>query len=221
MNEAKTQANANGSAGELNVDWAVISLSAIAELSARLDGVRRLTVRRTAVVTPAVRDLLRQRNIELAYRTDAEAKPINGTDVSAALRLIVGVAETSNLQVDLLLKLLASASIAIERLVPAGLLEMIDDLARRLASPATIAVLLTSEPAAAVCLSNRLSGVRAMAAGDASTLTALGATARAIGANLLVVDPVGRGPYAMKQLIDRFCQGAPRTCPAQWRGRLD
>jgi hypothetical protein len=221
MVEAETNADVEGSASEINVDQAVVSLSAIADVSMRLDGVRRLTVPRKAVVTPAVRDLLRQRKIELAYRSDTEAKPKNGSDANAALRLIVGVAETSDLQLDLLLKLLARASVAIRRLGPAGLLETIDDLAGQLSAPATIGLLLTREPAAAVCLSNRLAGLRAMAAGDAGTLTALGATARDIGANLLIVDPAGRGPFAMKQYIDRFCQGAPRACPPQWRGRLD
>ena len=60
-----------------------------------------------------------------------------------------------------------------------------------------------------------------MAAGDAGTLAGLAASARAIGANLFDRQVGGRGPFAMKQLIDRFCQGAPRACPPQWRGRLD
>ena len=91
----------------------------------------------------------------------------------------------------------------------------------RIANGCAVAVLLTSEPAAAACLANRLPGVRAMTAGDAATLTALNATAQAIGANLLIVDPAGKSPFAMKQWIERFCQGAPRACPPQWRGRLD
>jgi hypothetical protein len=221
MGNTKTEAQVEGSAVELTVDAAVVSLSAIGELAGNLDGVRRLTVRRKAVVTPAVRDLLRQRKIELAFRTEANAKPHNGTDVRPALRLIVSVGESNNLQMDLLFKLLARASVAIERLAPAGLLQMIDDLAGRLAEPAAIGVLLTADPTAAACLANRLAGVRAMAAGDAGTMNALGAAAQAIGANLLIVDPAGRGPFAMKQLIDRFCQGAPRDCPERWRGRLD
>jgi hypothetical protein len=225
MVEAKAETDIEGSAVELVVDRAVVSLSAIAEVSTNLDGVQRLTVRQKAVVTPAVRDLLRQRKIELTYRTNNVEKPANRSEVSpaaiAALQLIVGVAETSNTQMDLLLKLLARASFAVQRLAPAGLLATIDDLAKQLAGAATVGVLLTSEPAAAVCLSNRLPGVRAMAAGDAGTLGALGASARAIGANLLIVDPAGRGVFAMKQLIDRFCQGATRACPPQWRGRLD
>lgn len=225
MLETKAESDVEGSAVELVVDRAVVSLSAIAEVSGNLDGVQRLTVRQKAIVTPAVRDLLRQQKIELAYRANNNAKPTNRSDVSpaatAALQLFIGVAETSNTQMDLLLKLLARASFAVRRLAPAGLVATIDEFGKQLVAPTTVGVLLTSEPAAAVCLSNRLTGVRAMAAGDAGTLAALAASARAIGANLLVVDPAGRGPFAMKQLIDRFCQGAPRTCPPQWRGRLD
>jgi hypothetical protein len=225
MDDEKTEQRSDKPTGELVVDQAVVSLSAIAELSGKLDGVRRLIVRRKAVVTPAVHDLLRQRQIELAYRSEVDGKPNKANETSApvidSLRLIIGVAEMNNMQLDLLLKLLARASVAIQRLASASLLPTIDDLAKQLAAPATIGLLLTSEPAAAVCLSNRLAGVRAMAAGDAGTLTALGATARAVGANLLIVDPAGRGPFAMKQLIDRFFEGAPRVCPPQWRGRLD
>lgn len=224
MAESKTEADVEGSAVEICVDGAVVSLSAIAELTARLDGVRRLMVRRKAVVTPAVRDWLRQNKIELAFRTDAGSEATNESGTSnhrtAAAQLIVGVSATSYSQLDLLFKLLAPASPAVERLAPIELVNAIDELARRLASPATVGLLLTSEPAVAVCMSNRLAGVRAMAAGDAGTLAALGATARAIGANLLIVDPAGRGPFALKQLIDRFCQGAPRPCPPKWRERL-
>lgn len=122
MAEVKAETDVEGSAIELVVDQAVVSLSAIAEISGNLDGVQRLTVRQKAVVTPAVRDLLRQRRIELAYGTNYDAKPTKRSNASlsatAALKLIIGVAETSDTQMDLLLKLLARASFAVQRLCP-------------------------------------------------------------------------------------------------------
>ena len=84
MLETNAETDVEGSAVELVVDQAVVSLSAIAEVSGNLDGVQRLTVRQKAVVTPAVRDLLRQRKIELAFRTSSDAKPTKPSDVSPA-----------------------------------------------------------------------------------------------------------------------------------------
>ncbi|HEX4000530.1 MAG TPA: hypothetical protein VHX65_18420 [Pirellulales bacterium] len=221
MPDATTNADVEGSTSELVVEAAVVSLSAVFDASARLEGVRRLTVGRRAIVTPAVCDLLRQRKIEL-YRGERNAKPPQDGAKTATLRLVVGVADASNAaQFETLMKLLGRMPLAIERLAASGLLETIDELARQVAASATVGLLLTPEPAAAMCLANRLPGVRAMAAGDAGTLAALTATAREIGANLLIVDPTGRSPFAMKPWIERFCQGAPRRCPPQWRGRLD
>lgn len=220
MIETNTNADVEGSASELAVESVVVSLSAIAETMARSDGVRRLTVPRKAIVTPAVRDFLKQRNIELAFRNDGVAKSATAGKPEIGLRLIVGIVGANESQAESLLRLLARGPISVERIAAKDLPAMIDELARSLAGPSAIGLLLTSDAAAAVCLANRLAGVRAMAAGT-ETLTALSASARAIGANLLIIDPVGRSPFAIKPWIDRFCAGAPRACPPQWRGRLD
>lgn len=221
MAERGTNADVEGSASELSVDARVVTLSAVADASARLDGVRRLTVPRKAIVTPAVRDLLRERKIELAFGANGSEKSNASGGKSSKLRMVVGAAGANWPQLDVLMKLLARSPMAVELIPPAGLTEMIDELAKQLAAAATVGVLLTAELAAAACLANRLKGVRAMAVGDAGTLAGLSASARAIGANLLIIDPTGRSPFAIKPWIERFCQGAPRACPPQWQGRLD
>lgn len=55
-------------ATELEIATRVISL---ATLSGRLEGIGRLVVKADAVVTPSVRDELRQRNIELVRQSTA------------------------------------------------------------------------------------------------------------------------------------------------------
>ena len=55
-------------ATELEITTRVISL---ATLSGRLEGIGRLVVKADAVVTPSVRDELRQRNIELVRQSTA------------------------------------------------------------------------------------------------------------------------------------------------------
>ena len=178
MDDANTGERIQCQTGELAVDQAVVSLSAIAELSGKLDGVRRLTVRRKAVVTPAVRDLLRQRKIELAYRSMPKQNQRMQIRQMHALRLIVGVAETNNMQMDLLLKLLARASVAIQRLAPAGLLAIDRRIGKATCRAGDDRLAADLRAGGGRLFVEPLAGVRAMAAGDAGTLTALGATAR-------------------------------------------
>ncbi|MEE3372419.1 MAG: hypothetical protein VX346_23990 [Planctomycetota bacterium] len=56
---------------DLEIDTRVVSLET---LSGRLEGIGRLVVKADAVVTPSVRDDLRQRNIELV-RQNTEVSP--------------------------------------------------------------------------------------------------------------------------------------------------
>jgi hypothetical protein len=214
-------ADVEGSARELCVDAAVVSMSVLSDAATRLDGVQRLMVERKAIVTPAVRDLLRERKIELAYRTASKGKPTVEIGKKGTLRLVLAAADISGSQIDALVKLLTRLPLDIERLNVAGLVEIVDELARRIGEPATIGLLLTTETAAALCLANRMKQIRALAIGEAGTLAGLNAAAKAIGANLLILDPTGRSPFALKPWIERFCQGAPRGCPEKWRGRLD
>jgi len=68
-----------------------------------------------------------------------------------------------------------------------------------------------------VCLANRVAGVRAIAAADPATAVE---AARAVGANVLVADPRGKGLYQLKQLASAFCRGGPWACPEVLRPRL-
>jgi hypothetical protein len=71
--------------------------------------------------------------------------------------------------------------------------------------------------AAGLCLANRLRGVRAVTGVEASAVAA--ATA-AVGANLLVVDPLAGSFFPLKQMVTEFCRGGGCPCPDAFRARL-
>jgi hypothetical protein len=191
---------------ELSIDEVVVSATVLAD---RLDGIGRLVVRRGSVITPAARDLLRERSIELSYRTETKT-------AAARNRLVVGVAET-NYATTSLFNLLTREPLEIERVVATDLGAVVDELAEQLTKSMTLALLLTEQVACALCLANRIPGVRAAAASNSGEVTV---AIQAIGANLLVIDPVGKSPFIVKQSIARFSKGGPRACPEVWQQRL-
>jgi len=181
-------------------------------LASRIDGVGRLIVRPGAVITPAARDLLRERNVELEIQTGSNGQKQDH-------RLAVGVANTAYTayQPAELLRVLERERLTIAQLSSAGLFDLVEQMEKRVANDQTLGLLLTEDTAAAICLANRRAGVRAVMAMDSRSVAA---AVRSVGVNVLVVNPIGRGLYELKDLISRFCQGGPRRCPAIWHGRL-
>lgn len=150
--------------GTLSVDDAVVSL---ATLDGRLEGVRRLQVAPRAVVTPAVRDELRERGIELASQTSGSSTlccASTAPEIPAAA--------------------LATWLDGAEPLAATILAEALGRLRRRLADPAASAVLVCQRPLAAACLANRRDQLRAAAVRCA--IDARQAVEQ-IGANLLAI----------------------------------
>jgi ribose 5-phosphate isomerase RpiB len=93
-----------------------------------------------------------------------------------------------------------------------------DQIAGEVRKPDTLGLVLTTYPAAALCLANRLQGTRAVLAADPGTVAA---DAASVGANVLVVDPRTAGFFQMKLILSRFCGEGPRVCPEVFRGRLE
>jgi hypothetical protein len=93
-----------------------------------------------------------------------------------------------------------------------------DELAAEILQPNTLGVLLSRHAAAALCLANRLRGVRAVGGIDAPAVAAASA---AVGANLLVADPRVGNFFQLKQAITEFARGGVRPCPNVFRERLE
>jgi hypothetical protein len=194
--------------GQLVVTARVVTLAEVAE---RLSGVRQLVVPPQAIVTPAVRDELRRRNITLAF--GQKTKAVNST---VGTRLVLLVARSAMDPAGLVAQL-QNEEIGVEVQTSDCLMESSDRLAAELGKGNTLCVLVTTYVPAAICLANRLAGVRAVWGSDPRQVAA---DTAAVGANLLVVNPTGMGLFQLKQLVSRF-YGEPRhECPKVFLQRL-
>ncbi len=202
----RTSPEESSSKGELRVAAKVVSAR---ELEGRLGGIERLIVSRGAVITPAARDLLKERNI-------AVASAVEQRTTSAGRRLVLGVAET-NPEVTRLLQLLSGEGVNVERLPQNNLIEAVDSVCQRVAGGTMLGLVLTGRTAAALSLANRHVAVRA--AWAAST-TAVKDAMNSLAANVLIVDPVGKTTFEWKRLLAPWLHAGPIDCPAALRERL-
>ena len=111
---------------------------------------------------------------------------------------------------------LRGAAIEVEAASSDCLMAASERLAVEVARENTLGVLITRHTAAALCLANRLAGVRAIHVADAGGVAA---AAESIGANVLILDPQG-GLFALKRLVGEFCRDGVRECPEVFRKKL-
>jgi hypothetical protein len=194
--------------GELVLATKVVSLT---DLKGRLDGISRIIVPRGAVITPAARDTLKQHTIAIAsaasYGT-AAVKP-NG-------QLLIGTAET-NYASTALEKILINGGIRCERAAKGELVAVVDRLTDHVAAGRGPALLLTGNPAAAVCLANRKPKVRASLGHD---VAAVADAARCVALNLLVVDPRQKNVFELRQMARALVRVGNQPCPSPLDQRL-
>jgi len=207
---ARSQVQQAAQEGDLVVTSRVVTM---AELGDRLAKARRLVVGPRAVVTPAVRDELLRHNVPLVYRKSEAVSGERPSGVSVAV-----VATGTRFDATGVLKLLDAEGIQAHFQAMDCLIASVDALAGRLNREETLGLLLTQHTAAAVCLANRLHGVRAIWGADVAVILR---DAAAVGANLLVIDPVAVGPYTLRQMVLQFCRHGPRPCPDVLRQRLE
>jgi hypothetical protein len=192
-------------------------------LTGRLQGISRVTVPSGSVVTPAVRDLLRDRNIRIVEQGESAGR--GGAAQPAGMpRPTIVIAEGTNgagvLAARLARDLSRDEGLSVERLGRSDLAALVGELAVRLVSRRSApAVLLTHEPHAAVCLANRRSGVRAVHAQDADEMRR---ACRSVGANLIVLEPPSNAAREAEwvAMVKEFGRVAGNACPAAWRDTL-
>ena len=194
---------------ELVLTGRVVTLT---ETEGRLDGVCRLVVPARAVVTPAVRDELGQRDILLTFASASGEKAAAGNDI----KLVVVTVGTS-FDPESLSDLLESEGVEVTARQCDCLIEATDEFSRGLGESNTLGMLVTKHTAAGLCLANRHPGVRAVLGLDAATAAS---DVASVGANLLVVDPDTIGPFQLKRMAIQFCRGGPAVCPEVFGNRL-
>jgi len=156
------------SVGELRLD---VKLVTVETLRDKLnESITVLCVPTKAVVTPAVKDELKQRGVELRRidQTDCGQKPATPVVVNAAKQSV------------------SSAWQSTARSEQTGSLSQAVDRAIAMAKSDQMAVLLSEQPELAVAAANRTSGIRAMVACGSHDWQA---AAKSLGANLVVCHP--------------------------------
>ncbi len=193
--------------GDLVLDRRVVTTD---DIAGRLDSVRRVVVRRNAVVTPAVRDELLRRGIALGCVDWCGGRQV----VSARLVLMTSGAafDAAGLAAGL-----EREGLKVERAASDCVIAAVDQLANEIARPDTLGALLTPHTAAALCLANRRPGIRAVMGRDAPSVAV---AAAAVGANLLAVDPEMGTFFQLKQVVTEFCRCGVRPCPGVFHSRL-
>jgi hypothetical protein len=193
--------------GQLVVSERVVTL---AQLDGRLSGVKQVVVPPQAIVTPAVHDELARRNVTLTFASDQPASPAD------ALRLVVVAMGTKFDPARLVAALKKSPLLVVPHTLDC-VMASCDLLAHQIGQAKTLGLLLTRYTPAALCLANRLAGVRAVTAADAATVRRV---AKQVGANLLVVDPEAGSLFALRQMVMEFCRDGVRQCPEVFLKRL-
>lgn len=192
-NDNKTIAGTQRVATSLAVTDRVVTL---ATLDGKLTGIQNIVVPARAIVTPAARDELKQRKITIDRTANATHK--NVAKQSLASGLTVAVAASGVCEVELR-KLLGTSVNVVKQ--PAG-----DEVASvKTLGESVVAggrgVLITSTPAAAVMLANRVSGVRAA---YGFSFPAIRRAKDEIDANLLIIEPAGKSAAELVGMIAEF-----------------
>lgn len=192
--------------GELILSRQVVTL---ADVAGRLEGVRRVLVPAGAVVTPAVRDELTRRGVALGCIAAL-------AQAGQRLRLVMLVVARRFDPLPLAAAL-ERQGVAVEQAQLDCLIAATDLLARELAQPGSLGLLLTRHTAAALCLANRRRMIRAILGREPVELAA---DAQAVGANLLVVDPDACSSAILLRMVREFCAQGVRDCPEALRRGL-
>ncbi len=173
----------------------------LAELE-RLGDVKRLIVPEKAVMTPAVRDEIHKRNIEIVTEKESASGKAEKPNVWLALH-------SQRKEPTAILGFLAK-NFELEKAAFDCVLRVMDAATEKLAAAQTLGVVVSNYPATAMCVANRKANIRAVLGTDPALLKT---DADQIGANLLVVDPVRSGPYRTQSLLKAFLADGVRKVP--------
>ncbi len=196
--------------GEMRLSNRVITLT---ELKERLETIKRLIVPEKAIITPAVRDELRKRNIELVFGGGAESSQNRSEGIPRVWLGLHLLKKEPTVLIDRLKKEYALRQQSFE-----CILEAMKQAARELQEEPTrsLAVVLTNYSAGAMCIANRHPGLRAVLGFEPA---ALKIDAAQTGANVLVLDPDRSGPFKSRELLKTFLDGGVRKVPGYLRGQ--
>jgi hypothetical protein len=177
--------------------WLDQSVVAVRDLEGRLQQVKQLVVPERAIVTPAARDLLRERGVDV--RRAATASKATSSSLAT---LLLGVAETRCEPTEVI-GALRRRGVQVEQVARTGLKTVVAELADAAAKGGRRTWLLTEATHQAICLANRTSGVWAAAAQHRGELAE---ARKAISLNVLITNPVKSTTFQLTQLGQEYAK---------------
>jgi len=192
--------SARTDSGVLIRDDRVLSVTA---LDGQLDGLRRLIVHRKAIVTPALQEELSRRGIALDRGGENAAK--RSSVAVSVVRLDAEQAPS-----------LHTLGLA-EDVTVASIVELVRTVEKQLEDKSRLVVVLTRQTTVALCALNRNANVRAALATNVESVRA---AARAIAANVLVVDPSHLGRVQAAAIVRALEAEGVRSVPMELKAVL-
>lgn len=190
------------------LDRQVVSLAEVEGVSSET---RVIEVSPRAVITPAARDLLRLRKMQIRRR---HGKP--ATHESQGEAIVAAALSASD--IDPLLEDLARHGCVVRRLPDDGRLEALRRVVDEVLRGKTMGLVLSDLPELAVCAANRTRGIRAVLGISRSVVRR---AKRELAANLLIVDPQRQNILELRRMVLEFVRVPACGCPAKYRGLLD
>jgi len=179
------------------------------ELEAVKNETKRVIVQHGTVVTPAARDWLREKKIELSWaarniaKTTTQKGQATASAAKPATRTIVLGQAAARFDATALVRQVESRGYAVQRLAHAGLQQVASELAAAAALDGFPAVLLTDQPWAAVVAANRHSSARAAWVRDRRETIA---AQREVAMNVAIVNVAGQSPFGILNTILPFIE---------------
>ena len=181
-------------------------LLTLADLPASIRGKSSVEVSKTAVITPAVKDRLKELGIKIQ-----QIQHTVPSSTSVGMALAVGQAGPCEFAEQLLK--MVSREVGLERFPLTTMADQVEQLTAKVQA-GQLGLLLAGVPALGVCLANRQQGIRAVTAKDVSELKQLQAE---LQPNVLVLAAKGNPLFPLKRMIVEFVQGGMQACPAKWQ----
>ncbi len=181
------------------------------QIERKLDGIRQIVVSPGTVLTPSAREVLQDKKVAVRYTTTT-LKP-----VSVAGPRVTLVAALTPVEVISIAEPLTRSGIAVEASTSRCLVETSDRMAQVLTDQSARGVILTAYRSAALCLLNRKPGVRAV---SVDGIESIEQEVREVGANLMVVDPIGKSQFHLKRMVEAFARLDGIECPSALTERL-
>ncbi len=191
----------------LRIEEKIVSVELLRQ---RINGATRLVTRSDAIITPAARDLVKERGLQLVRDTQQPQA------AQARTQVALGIAACA-FDATPLVRSSPLAQANVQRLAQAGITSVIPELCDQVSRAGALGLLLTAETAAAVCMANRRGGVRAV---HGRSVEEVERALVSVGANLLVVDPTEHTTWQLSRIVAAFLHRGSSSCRQEYQPLL-